>query len=99
MDYHYWVDGSEFEWDEDKAEVNLRKHGVSFELACEVFFDRNALSIADNSQAYAEDRFLTLGMAGGCVVLLVVSTDRDRRIRLISARKATNRETQRYFRR
>lgn len=55
MDYHYWIDGSEFEWDEDKAEVNLRKHGVSFEMACEVFFDRNALSIADNSQAYAED--------------------------------------------
>ena len=99
MDYHYRVDGSDFKWDEDKAEANLRKHGVPFDLACEVFFDRNALSIADNSVDYDEERYLTLGMAGGCVVLLVVSTDRSRRIRIISARKATNRETQRYFRR
>jgi uncharacterized DUF497 family protein len=84
----------QFEWDEDKARSNLKKHGVSFEEASTVFGDPLALTIPDPLHSEEEDRFVTLGESNRR--RLVVSTDRDDRIRIISARVATKREKKNY---
>ena len=87
-----------FDWDEDKAEANYRKHGVDFETATEAFADHFALERFDPlSPDYGEDRFLITGMAGGQLVT-VVYTDRENIIRLISARRASKREHDDYYR-
>lgn len=80
-----------FEWDEDKAISNVKKHGLSFELAAQVFLDDERLVIVDERFSYGEERFITLGHIAErlCVV---VYTDRDDVIRIISARKANKRE-------
>jgi uncharacterized protein len=84
-----------YEWEPRKAEANLTKHGVSFEVAKEVFLDPNALTEADDDPS--EERWRTIGLARGRV-LFVVSTERDGDvIRIISARKASKREEQAYF--
>ncbi len=83
------------DWDERKSEANRKKHGISFELAQEVFDDPLCLSGLDRVEG-GEERWHTVGMAGGVVLLLVVHTLRDAAgeeiIRIISARKATRRE-------
>jgi uncharacterized protein len=83
-----------FSWDDRKAALNLRKHGVSFEDASTVFFDENAKEFFDPDHSADEDRFLMLGF--DCRLrLLVVSYSFDnqgRQIRIISARKATTKE-------
>lgn len=89
-----------FEWDERKDQRNRAKHGVSFETARLVFDDPNHLSIQDRHEA-GEERWQTLGLAGGIVVLLVAHTWREEGdgqevIRIISARKATTRERRHY---
>lgn len=89
-----------FEWDERKDQRNWAKHGVSFETACLVFDDPNHLSIQDRHEA-GEERWQTLGLAGGIVVLLVAHTWREEGdgkevVRIISARKATTRERRHY---
>jgi uncharacterized DUF497 family protein len=88
------------EWDERKDQRNRIKHGVSFETACLVFEDPNHLSIQDRHEE-GEERWQTLGLAGGIVVLLVAHTWREEDngeevMRIISARKATTRERRRY---
>ena len=85
-----------FEWDEEKAEENLRKHGVTFKEACTVFGDWNELTYYDPDHSVYEERFLTLGMTSGGKILVVVHTSRGERIRLISARKATKPERNNY---
>ncbi len=75
------------EWDPAKANSNLVKHGVSFELACSVFKDPFAVEWQDDSQDYGEDRFLILGMVEGRV-LHVTYVERNGNVRLISARRA-----------
>lgn len=85
-----------FEWDSDKAVGNLKKHGVSFEAAMHVFDDVFALDRPDTSMDYGEDRFAITELANG-VVLTAVYTERDDRIRLISARKATKHEEIEYY--
>ncbi len=91
--------GSEFDWRDtaDKAARNLREHGVSFELATTVFQDPFAIERIDDREDYGEERFVLIGMAEGNVVLLVVYTERQGRIRIISARRATKREQDDYF--
>lgn len=88
-----------FEWDPGKDAVNLAKHGVSFEVARKVFDDPRHLSIQDR-HVFGEERWQTLGLVGGIVVLLVAHTYReesdDEVIRIISARKATAHERQIY---
>src|SRR5215470_6311726 len=74
----------EFEWHEEKAEANLRDHGVSFELAKTVFKDPFAIERLDDREDYGEERFILIGMAEGEALLLVVYTERADRIRLIS---------------
>jgi uncharacterized protein len=87
-----------FEWDDTKAEINYRKHGVDFETATETFADPFALERADLSHARnGEERFLITGMASARL-LTVVYTNRRDRIRLISARRATRREHDDYYR-
>jgi uncharacterized DUF497 family protein len=92
------ADEVDFNWDDLKAEANYRKHGVDFETATEVFDDHLALERFDPlSEEYDEDRFLITGMAGGHLVT-VVYTERNGTIRIISARRATKREHDDYYR-
>jgi uncharacterized protein len=86
----------DFEWDEAKATENYAKHGVSFELATKVFKGPFAIERLDDREDYGEDRFILIGTAEG-TVLTVVYTERNSRIRLISARQATKREQDDYF--
>jgi len=89
-----------FEWDERKDQRNVAKHGVSFDTASLVFDDPKHLSIQDRHEE-GEERWQTLGLAGGIVVLLVAHTWREEGegqevVRIISARKATTRERRCY---
>jgi uncharacterized protein len=88
----------EFEWNDAKAEANLDDHGVSFELAKTVFKDPFAVERVDDREDYGEVRFVTIGMADGRVLLFVAYTERNERISIISARRATQREQDDYFR-
>ena len=88
----------EFEWHDAKAEANLQAHGVSFELAKTVFKDPFAIERLDDREDYGEERFVIIGMAEGHVLLFVAYTEREERIRIISARRATQHEQDDYFR-
>lgn len=81
-----------FEWDEEKAEQNLNKHGVSFDEASTVFGDTLSVTIEDPAHSTGERRFVILGHSVGQRLLVVVHTHRGKRVRLISARVATRRE-------
>ena len=90
-----------FEWDENKNERNLEKHGLSFETASLVFDDPNALSIPDRIEN-GEERWQTIGMIENIVIVMVAHTikleteSQEEIIRIISARKATRAERQEY---
>ncbi|MHB8069098.1 MAG: BrnT family toxin [Desulfobaccales bacterium] len=86
-----------FEWDSDKAVLNFRKHGVTFEQAAYAFRDPFGVEWTDERTAYDEDRIILLGMSGG-QILSVVYTERNERIRIISARRATKHEKDNYYR-
>jgi uncharacterized DUF497 family protein len=88
----------DFEWDGSKAASNLRKHAVSFEEAKTVFFDEWAVQFFDEEHSDSEDRFLLLGMSANSRLLLVCHCEREAGevIRIISARKATKRESAYY---
>jgi uncharacterized protein len=86
-----------FEWNLAKAEANERLHGVSFELAKSVFADPFALDRLDDREDYGEERFVMIGRAEGNVLLFVAYTEREERIRIISARRATQNEQDDYF--
>ena len=79
-----------FEWDERKARANLRKHRVDFADAATIFEDDLAVTMVDEDSE--EDRYVTIGMDAVGRVLVVAYTIRDRRIRIISARRAAKRE-------
>ena len=79
-----------FDWSDAKARGNLKKHGVTFEAARLVFDDPASVDEIE------EDRFIIIGRANGRT-LTVTYTERDERIRIISARKATRREQDDYF--
>ncbi len=85
----------EVEWDPNKANINLKKHGVRFSDAEAVLFDPNALSFEDETSK-GEQRFVVIGMDHLWRLLVVVYTDRGNRIRLISARPATRSERRNY---
>ena len=88
-----------FEWDEAKAVTNERKHGVGFALAVRVFSDPLAISRQDRIEG-GEQRWQTLGMVDGVLLLLVAHTVQDdgegEVIRIISARQATRKEKRDY---
>jgi uncharacterized DUF497 family protein len=83
-----------YQWNDDKAIANLRKHGVDFADAVSVFSDDLALTISD--ERFDEERLITIGLDGLGRVLVVVYTLRGRAIRIISARKATKQERRQY---
>ena len=89
-------DMSEFEWDTRKAEANLRKHGVSFVEAATVFFYLVSLTVPDPLHSHKEDRFVITGLSNRNRHLVVVHSDRDGRIRIISARLVTPSERKKY---
>lgn len=87
-----------FEWDENKNEINKKKHKISFEEAQTVFYDVEALVIDDPEHSEDEDRFIILGLSTKANLLVVCHCYRasDTVIRIISARKATKNETKQY---
>jgi len=86
----------EIEWDSDKADSNLKKHGVSFEEAATALLDPMALAQED-AAAEGEPRWVLIGMSTQLQLLTVVYTlRRQDRIRLISARRATRKEAKHY---
>ena len=90
-----------FEWDDKKAELNVEKHGVSFDEASTVFYDPHALVVDDEGHSSDEDRFIIAGLGAVARVLTVCRCyrERDEVIRIISARKATKGEEKEYWRR
>jgi uncharacterized DUF497 family protein len=85
-----------FEWDQNKADANLQKHGVSFQEAVTIFGDPLAFTYDDPDHSVEEDRFITIGLSGMGRLLIVSHTPRAEQTRLISARKATRRERSLY---
>jgi uncharacterized DUF497 family protein len=85
----------EFEWDDAKAEANLRKHKISFRAASRVFDDPLVLIEQDLAEDYGEDRFVAVGRVEG-LLITVVFTERGERVRIVSARKANNDERRAY---
>ena len=87
-----------FEWDDRKAAANAKKHGVSFDEARTVFFDERARLIDDPDHSEVEERFILLGLSSSLRLLLVCHCYRSAGniIRIISARKATARESKAY---
>jgi len=94
MDVVYRVQGNEFEWDDEKAQSNIVKHGVTFEQAVEVCFDpfyQTGDVSVDNEQ-----RDFVLGYSAALRLLLLIYTERGERTRIISARPATRYERKLY---
>ena len=91
----------QFEWDEIKAAANLRKHGVSFELASTVFSDARLLTVADLEHGETEERWFSIGLASNGAMLSIIylwseSDPAATKVRLISARAATQTEIRHY---
>lgn len=85
-----------FEWDAEKAALNLKKHGVSFEEAESVFMDAFGLEELDEEHSQTEVRWLLIGLSSSLRVLVNVYTERGSKIRLISSRKANAKERKAY---
>ena len=85
-----------FEWDTQKCESNIKKHGVSFEEASSVFRDFLGLTIEDPLHSTGEARMVQIGTSHRNRLLVVVYTERRDNIRIITARKATKKERARY---
>ncbi len=81
-----------FEWDPEKGRRNLATHGVSFDEASTAFRDLLSMTIDDPLHSVDEDRFVLIGHSNRNRLLVLVHTERGDRIRIISARPATNRE-------
>ncbi len=84
-----------FEWDEEKNQSNIKKHGVSFETA-KLIFSGPIFTWVDDREDYGEERIISIGIAEEVAILTVAYTDREERIRLISARPASRKERKIY---
>lgn len=88
----------QFEWDDEKERKNIAQHGIDFETAAAVFQDINRLEFYDEKHSIDEDRYITIGLIDGeAYIVMVVYTEREEAIRLISARKATKQERRMYY--
>jgi hypothetical protein len=85
-----------FEWEAKKAASNLRKHGVSFFEAVEVFDDELAATVRDPDHSATEFRYLTFGVSSASRYLVVSYTEQGNTVRIISARTMTPRERKAY---
>ncbi len=86
----------EFEWNPDKAALNLEKHGVSFQEAATVFNDPLSMTFPDPDHSIGESRYVIIGLSRFGQLLVVAHTDREAKVRIISARKATRQERRFY---
>ena len=85
-----------FEWDEEKAKANLKKHRVGFDEATTVLIDSFSITIPDPDHSVDEQRYIDIGISDNGRVLVVVYTERGSNIRIISCRKATPSERKLY---
>ena len=95
MDINFELGEYKFVWDSEKAEINKKKHKVSFETAAEVFLDENYIDDYDELHSDFEDRFKIVGLVEK--ILVVIYTERGDRNRIISARLADKYEEAEYY--
>ncbi|HEX5122141.1 MAG TPA: BrnT family toxin [Rhodanobacteraceae bacterium] len=86
----------QFEWNAEKARLNLRKHGVSFEEAATIFYDVLSATGEDPDHSLGERRFITIGVSSSGRLLAVAHADRENVVRIISARPAAAAERRIY---
>jgi uncharacterized DUF497 family protein len=91
----------DFEWDSRKAKSNINKHKISFERASSIFGDPNILSIPDEEHSESEERWITMGLDESGILIVISHTFKHTneevcQIRIISARKATRTEIEKY---
>lgn len=86
----------QFEWNPDKANSNLKKHGVSFNEASTVFNDPLSVTFPDPDHSDGEERYIIIGLSSANRILIVPHTDRVNQVRIISAREATRNERRFY---
>ena len=87
-----------FDWDDEKEQTNINKHGIDFSTAALVFGDANRIEKYDDIHSLNEDRYITIGQISGiAVVVMIVYTERNPAIRIISARLATKKEKEAYY--
>lgn len=88
-----------FEWDDNKEQINIKKHGMDFETASRVFDDESRIEIYDDLHSDYEDRYITIGMIDEitCIAMVVYTERGTDVIRIISARKATPKERRKYY--
>ena len=89
------IEGRLFEWDDEKNEINIRKHGIDFIRAAGVFFDEFRYEEYDEDHSDEEDRWKVIGMVNG--ILVVIYTERGDMTRIISARLAEKYERRIYY--
>jgi len=86
----------DFEWDETKANINLKTHRVSFEEAVTVFADSFSITFSDPDHSFEEQRFIVIGLSNKFRSLFVSFTERGKKTRIISAREVTAKERNSY---
>jgi len=89
------VGGLQFEWDDEKYQINFKKHGIRFETAVRVFLDKNLIDDYDFNHSNDEDRIKVIGKVEK--VLVVIYTERTDKFRIISARLANKKERNDYY--
>ena len=95
MDVEFEIAGRLVVWDENKAQKNIKKHGIRFTVASRVFLDESRIEIFDENHSDDEERYEVIGKVGD--ILVVICTDRQEKTRLISARKANRKEQNLYY--
>ncbi|MBL7176119.1 MAG: BrnT family toxin [Desulfobacteraceae bacterium] len=86
----------QFEWDPEKAKLNLKKHGVSFEEVVTAFYDPLSATFDDPDHSVGEYRYMTIGLSSRNRLLVVAHIERGKILRIISARLATAHERKRH---
>lgn len=86
----------QFEWDEEKAETNLKKHKVSYEEAKTIFGDPLSITVDDPDHSKEEPHYIDIGKSSSGKLLVVVYTERGNKTRIISCRRATRMERKQY---
>jgi hypothetical protein len=86
----------DFEWDLQKADINDKKHGVSFDEASSVFGDYLSFTYPDSEHSILEERYIIIGLSIKNRILVISHTQRVESIRIISARQATKQEREFY---
>ena len=85
-----------FEWNDTKETANIKKHGIDFSTAAQVFLDENRIEFFDKEHSFiGEERFITIGRVKD--IITVVYTERVNALRIISARIATRSEREEYY--